>query len=175
MENIATFLSRKLKLKINNGKSAVTRPWERTFLGFSITPGAAKKIRIARKALLRFKRRIGQLTRRTRGISIEQMVTQLAAYLNGWKGYFGFCETPSVLNRLDSWIRRRLRSFLWKQWKRGRRRFAELLKRRVRVDLAAQTAASAHGPWRISPSPALHMALSTSYFISLGLQLVGAR
>ncbi|MBA4391806.1 MAG: group II intron reverse transcriptase/maturase [Syntrophus sp. (in: bacteria)] len=175
MENIATFLSRKLKLRINKTKSAVARPWERTFLGFSVTRGAAKKIRIAEKAVLRFKRRIGQLTRRTRGISIEQMVTQLAAYLNGWKGYFGFCETPSVLNRLDSWIRRRLRSFLWKQWKRGRRRFAELLKRGIRVDLAAQTAGSIHGPWRISSSPALHMALSTSYFISLGLPLLEAR
>jgi RNA-directed DNA polymerase len=175
MENIATFLSRKLKLRINKTKSAVARPWERTFLGFSFTRGKEKKIRMAEKTILRFKRRIRQLTRRTRGISIEQMVTQLVSYLNGWKGYFGFCETPSVLNRLDSWIRRRLRSFLWKQWKRGRRRFTELSKRGIRVDLAAQTAGSIHGPWRISSSPALHMALPKTYFISLGLPLLEAR
>jgi RNA-directed DNA polymerase len=175
MENIATFLSCKLKLRINKTKSAVARPWERTFLGFSFTRGAEKKIRIAEKTVLRFKRRIRQLTQRIRGISIEQMVAQLVVYLNGWKGYFGFCETPSVLHRLDSWIRRRLRSFLWKQWKRGRRRFIELSKRGIRVDLAAQTAGSTHGPWRISSSPALHMALPNSYFISLGLPLLEGR
>ncbi|MGD9579564.1 MAG: group II intron reverse transcriptase/maturase [Syntrophorhabdus sp.] len=175
MESITAFLSRKLKLRINTTKSAVARPWERTFLGFSFTRGKEKKIRIAEKVLFRFKRRIRQLTRRTRGIGIEQMVTQLAVYLNGWKGYFGFCETPSVLNRLDSWIRRRLRSVLWKQWKRGRKRFYELRKRGIRVDLAAQTAGSTHGPWRISSSPALHIALSNSYFVSLGLPLLETR
>ena len=107
--------------------------------------------------------------------SIEQMVEQLTGYLNGWKGYFGHCETPSILNKLDSWIRRRLRSFLWKQWKRGKRRFDELTKRGIRDDLAAQTAGSTHGPWRISSSPALHMALSNSYFASLGLPTLEAR
>jgi len=106
--------------------------------------------------------------------SIEQMVEQLTGYLNGWKGYFGHCETPSILNKLDSWIRRRLRSFLWKQWKRGKRRFDELTERGIPDDLAAQTAGSTHGPWRISSSPALHMALSNSYFASLGLPTLEA-
>jgi RNA-directed DNA polymerase len=110
-----------------------------------------------------------KFTQRTRGISIEQMVEQLSGYLNGWKGYFGYCETPSVLNKFDSWIRRRLRSFQWKQGKRGKRRFAELMKQRIRGNPAAQNAGSSCGPWRISSSPALHMALSKSYFASLGL------
>ena len=103
-------------------------------------------------------------TRRTRGASLEQIVKDLSRYLIGWRGYFGFCETPSVLRALDQWIRRRLRSIVWKQWKRGRTRYAELLRRDVRCDLAAQTAGSAHGPWRISNSPALAIALPNAYF-----------
>ncbi len=125
MESITRFISVRLKLKINHAKSAVARPWERTFLGFSFTRGL-KKIRIAPSSLNRFEDRIRELTQRTRGTSIEQMVQELTGYLNGWRGYFGHCETPSILNKLDSWIRRRLRSFLWKQWKRGKRRFHEL-------------------------------------------------
>jgi hypothetical protein len=95
--------------------------------------------------------------KRRRGAS---SVEELSRYLIGWRGYFGFCETPSVLRALDQWIRRRLRSIVWKQWKRGRTRFAELRRRGVAYDLAAQTAGSAHGPWRISNSPALAIALS---------------
>jgi RNA-directed DNA polymerase len=174
MESITRFISHRLKLKINHAKSAVARPWKRTFLGFSFTQ-SLKKIRIAQSSLSRFEDHVRKVTRRTRGISIEQMVEQLAGYLIGWKGYFGHCETPSLLNKLDSWIRRRLRSFLWKQWKRGKRRFHELTERGIRDDLAAQTAGSTHGPWRISLSPALHMALSNSYFTSLGLPKLEAQ
>ena len=83
------------------------------------------------------------------------MAKELAPYLRGWIGYFGKCETPSVLQSLEEWIRRRLRSAIWKQWKRGTVRFAELRKRGVGTDLAAQTAGSAHGPWRLANSPAL--------------------
>ena len=87
----------------------------------------------------------------------------------GWRGYFGFCETPSILRDLDTWIRRRLRSFLWKQWRRGRTRFKELRSRGIGKALAAETAGSAHGPWRLSKSPAVHMALPNAFFDSLGL------
>ena len=78
------------------------------------------KRRIAAKAIARFKQRVRELTRRTRGIGIETMVAQLSRYLTGWRGYFGFCQTPSVLRKLEEWLRRRLRSVVWKQWKRGR-------------------------------------------------------
>ena len=100
---------------------------------------------------------------------METMVAQLTRYLTGWRGYFGFCQTPSVLRKLEEWLRRRLRSFVWKQWKRGTVRFAELRKRGVGKDLAAQTAGSAHGPWRLSNSPAMTIALPNAYFVSLGL------
>jgi RNA-directed DNA polymerase len=169
MTSVTLFLTRRLKLKINEAKSAVTRPMERKFLGFSFSNNREPKRRIAPKALLRCKQKIRELTRRTRGISVEQMTKELTAYLRGWKSYFGFCQTPSVLKTLDEWIRRRLRSTIWKQWKRGTVRFRELRHQGVGTALAAQTAGSACGPWRVANSPALHLALPTAYFDSLGL------
>jgi RNA-directed DNA polymerase len=109
----------RLKLRINTAKSAVAPPSQRKFLGFSFTGGATPRRRIAPQAIARFKERVRQATRRTRGASLEQIVKDLSRYLIGWRGYFDFCETPSVLRALDQWIRRRLRSIVWKQWKRG--------------------------------------------------------
>jgi RNA-directed DNA polymerase len=153
-----------------SAKSAVARPADRKFLGFSFTRAHEPKRRIAVKALVRFKRKVRELTGRTRGISIEQMTKELTSYLRGWQGYFGFCETSSVLERLDQWIRQRLRSVIWKQWKRGRVRFAKMgptgLESR---DLAAQTAGSSHGPWRIANSPAMKYAFPNAHFDLLGL------
>ncbi|MFO1043593.1 MAG: group II intron reverse transcriptase/maturase [Planctomycetaceae bacterium] len=169
MASVTRFLTTRLKLKVNETKSAVARPWERKFLGFSFTNHRKPKRRIAPKALERFKEKIRELTRRTRGVSLEQMVINLSRYLQGWRGYFGACETPSVLRDLDSWVHRRLRAFIWKQWRRGRNKFAELRKRNVSRDLAAQTAGSCHGPWRISKSPALHIAFPTDFLMSLGI------
>jgi RNA-directed DNA polymerase len=169
MRSIKQFITKQLKLKVNEQKSAVARPGERKFLGFSFTWQREPKRRIAPKAIARFKQRVRELTRRTRGVSVETMVEQLGRYLTGWRGYFGFCQTPSVMQRLDQWLRRRLRSVVWKQWKYARVRFAELRKRGLSKDLAAQTAGSAHGPWRLSNSPALAIALPNAFFVSLGL------
>ena len=176
MESTTRFITAKLKLKGNQQKSAVARPWERKFLGFSFTNAGIPKRRIAPKAVDRFKGRVRELTRRTRGVSTERMAQELSRYLRGWIGYFGKCETPSVLEDLERWFRRRLRSAIWKQWKRGSARFAELRKRGVGKDLAAQTAGSAHGPWRLAASPALSFALPNAYFDSLGIpRLTGGR
>jgi len=170
MTNVTRFLTRRLRLKVNEAKSAVARPVERKFLGFSFSHNKEPKRRIAPKALLRCKQKIRELTRRTRGISLGQMLKELTAYLRGWKGYFGFCQTPSLLQQLDKWIRHRLRSMIWKQWKRGKqRRYGQLRQRGVGTVLAAQTAGSPHGPWRVANSPALSIALPLSYFDSLGL------
>jgi len=169
MEGVKRFLTRKLRLKVNESKSAVARPKDRKFLGFSFTSGEVVRRRIAPKAILRFKERIRELTRRTRGISIERMIEELRGYLIGWRGYFGFCETPSILKELEGWTRRRLRSVIWKQWKRGPVRFKELRSRGIGIALAAKTAGSAHGPWRLSNSPALARALPNAFFNSLGL------
>jgi RNA-directed DNA polymerase len=175
MEGITRFIEKKLKLKVNKSKSAVARPRDRKFLGFSFTSNRKPRRRIAPKALERLKKRVRELTRRTRGVSIEKMVAQLSRYLKGWLGYFAICETPVVLERLWSWIRRRLRCVVWKQWKRGRTRFAELRRRGVCRVLAARTAGSAHGPYRLSNSPALAIALPNGYFRSLGLPKLEVR
>ncbi|MDI9700301.1 group II intron reverse transcriptase/maturase [Burkholderia cenocepacia] len=173
MLGLKAFLTSKLKLKINEAKSAVAQPHTRKFLGFTFTVHAQARRRIAPKALERFRERIRELTQRTRGISVDQMIGELKRYLTGWRGYYGFCETPYVLHKLDEWIRRRLRCFFWKQWRRGRTRFGELVARGVNRNLAAQTAGSPHGVWRLSCSPALNKALSNRYFLSLGLPSVG--
>jgi RNA-directed DNA polymerase len=152
-------------LRVNKAKSAVARPRVRKFLVFSFMGGS----RIAPQAVRRFKARVRELTRRTCGKSPEQIVKELASSLIGWRGYFGFCETPTVLRELDQWIRRRLRAIAWKQWKRGRNRYTQLRRRGVGRNLAACTAGSPHGPWRLSDSPALSIALSNAILTSLGL------
>lgn len=174
MQGISDFITRKLKLKVNAAKSAVDRPGRRKFLGFSFTGGKSPKRRIAPKAIQRFKKRVRELTKRTRGVDAKRMVQTLSVYLRGWIGYFGRCQTPSTLDRLDSWIRRRLRAVAWKQWKRGPRRFKELRRRGVGKDLAAQTAGSVHNVWRISRSPALSIALPNRLWERLGLPKLSA-
>jgi len=175
MKSITRFITTKLKLRVNEQKSAVARPWERKFLGFSFTSAGIPKRRIAPKAVDRFKERVRELTSRTKGVSIERMAEELTRYLRGWIGYFGRCETPSVLEGLEQWLRRRLRSAIWKQWKRGSVRFAELRKRGVGKDLAAQTAGSAHGPWRLAKSPAISFALPNAYFDGLRIPRLTVR
>src|SRR5246500_1330421 len=172
LAGIEKFLEKRLKLKINKAKSAVAKPSVRKFLGFSFIGGTAPRRRIASQALARFKAKVRELTRRTRGQSLAQIVKELSVYLIGWRGYFGFCQTPSVLRKLDGWLRRRLRAIAWKHWKCGSTRFAELRRRGVGRDLAAETAGSPHGPWRLANSPALTIAMPVAFFRSLGLASV---
>jgi len=169
MEGVSRFITKELKLKVNGEKSAVGKASERQFLGFSFTGSETPKRRIAPKAIKRFKERVRKLTRRTRSVAMKRMVSDLSVYLRGWIGYFGFCETPSVLRDLDSWVRRRLRCAEWKRWKRGRTRFAELRKRGVGKELAAMMAGSAHGPWHLGRSRTMSIALPNTFFASLGL------
>ena len=175
MAGIEKFLAKRLKLKVNKAKSAVAKPSIRKFLGFSFTGGREPRRRIAPQALARFKARVRELTRRTRGQSLAQIVKQLSVYLIGWRGYFGLCQTPSVLRELDQWTRRRLRAIAWKQWKHGATRFAELRRCGVGRDLAAQTAGSPHGPWRLANSPALTAAMPNRFLGSLGLVSIADR
>ena len=169
MASVEEFLIKHLKLRVNKAKSAVSRPSKRKFLGFSFTNGKQPRRCIAPQSLSRFRSRVRELTRRNRGRSLPQIVKELSVYLIGWRGYFGFCETPLELRDLDKWIRRRHRAIVWKQWKRGSVRFVELRRRGVGRDLAARSAGSPHGPWRLSMSPALTIALSNAFFTSLGL------
>ena len=168
MASVSRFLAGKLRLKVNEAKSAVARPEERKFLGFSIANDGSER-RIAPKALATFKARIRDMTRRTRGISLPQVIEELRPYLIGWRGYFGFCQTPRELTKLEAWIRRRLRMYLWRQWQNGRNRFKELSRRGVPKFRAAVAAGSPTGFWRMSAHPAVQQALRNHYFDSLGL------
>ena len=169
MESITRFITHKLKLQVNEAKSAVARPQERKFLGFSFTAGPQVKRVIAPKALDRFKQRIREITRRAKGVSMETTMEELAPYMRGWRSYFGFCETPEVLIGLTRWVRLRLRAALWRQWKTQRRRRAALIRLGVSERLASNTAGSGHGPWYLAKAKALSVGLSNSYFKSLGL------
>ena len=173
MTSICRFLTARLRLKVNESKSAVAQPEERKFLGFSISNDGSER-RIAPKALDRFKTRLRELTRRTYGASLPELIAQLAPYLIGWRGYFSFCQTPIVLSKLDAWIRRRLRMYLWRQWKNGPNRFKELRQRGVPKFNAAVAAGSPTGFWRMSGHPAIQQALRNHYFDSIGLPRVAA-
>lgn len=150
MESLRRVITTRLRLRVNENKSAVDRPYRRKFLSFSFTSHRKPKRRIAPQAVLRFKKRVRELTRRTRGRNVQDVVHELNTYLNGWRGYFGFCETPSVLEELDAWIRRRMRCYLWKQWRTIRRRRSELRKLGVPPQWCQSLAASNRGAWRIS-------------------------
>src|SRR5712691_1390882 len=169
MESIKSFITKKLKLKVNEKKSAVARPQQRKFLGFSFTDGPEIRRTIAPKAVERFKERIRKITRQAKSVSLETTMATLVPYMRGWRGYFGFCETPYLLIQLTGWVRSRLRAALWRQWKTQRRRRALLIQLGVRGRLADNTAASSHGPWHLAHSKALHVALSNAYFRSRGL------
>src|SRR5450432_2336847 len=168
MESISRFIAQKLKLKVNEAKSAVARPQERKFLGFSFTAGPDIKRTIAPKSLDRFKQRIRDITRRAEGVSIKATMEELARYMLGWRGYFGFCETPEELIALTRWVRLRLRAALWRQWKTPRRRRAALIALGVSGQLR-NMAGSGRGPWHLARSKALSVGLSNAYFRSLGL------
>src|SRR5438552_16319143 len=169
MESVKRFISEKLKLKVNEAKSAVARPQERKFLGFSFTAGPDIKRTIAPKSLERFKQRIRDITRRAKGVSITATMEELAPYMRGWRNYFGFCETPEVLVALTRWVRLRLRAALWRQWKTPRRRRAALIANGVSPWAARNTAGSGRGPWYLARSRALSTGVSNAYFKSLGL------
>src|SRR5215469_8776877 len=168
MTSVSRFLTDKLRLKVNEAKSAVARPSERKFLGFSIANDGSER-RIAPGALAKFKARIREITRRTRGKSLPQIVEELRSYLIGWRSYFGFCQTPRALINLEAWIRRRLRMYLWRQWKNGPKRYKELRRRGIARLLAAVASGSPTGSWRMSGHPAVQQALRNHVFDSLGL------
>jgi RNA-directed DNA polymerase len=165
--SVTKFLEKRLKLKVNEQKSAVDRPWKRRILGFTFTRGKDYRRCVSEKAIDALKAKVRRLTQRTRGYSLVQILDELRSALLGWKAYFGIAEVLSPLKELDKWIRRKLRCYQWKQW--GRAGYRRLRALGVSRELAWNTAKSAHGPWRLSRSPALAYALNHAYFTRLGL------
>jgi RNA-directed DNA polymerase len=175
MESVTKFLEGKLRLKVNRAKSAVGRPVARKFLGLRIVGGAKAIVSIAPKSIDRLKKQVRRLTRRTRGVSFEQVVSDLRRLTDGWVGYFRIARTPSVYQSLDEWIRRRLRCYVWKQWKKPKTRARQLLKRGIGPWLAWGVACNGHGPWKVAGSPAMTQALTNARLASLGYSSLHAR
>jgi len=168
LTSVGRFLKNKLKLKVNEGKSTATKARGAEFLGFSFYGYQPVKVGISRVSLLRAKARIKKLTRRSEGISLAQMIRRLNQYLTGWGAYFSLASHPNLFKVLDTWIRRRLRCFVWKQWKRPKTRLKELRKRGLTGSVAF-AAFSRKGPWRMAGSAALQRAIPNSFFEADGL------
>ena len=172
MASVARFIGDSLRLTVNARKSAVDRPWNRKFLGFTVSRKDAR-LKVADVAIDKLRTQVRALTRRTRGRRLGDVVAELRETLLGWKAYFGVAEVLSPLRDIDKWIRRKLRCYQWKQW--GRAGYRELRRRGVSVREAWHTSKSAHGPWRLSRTPALTLALPARYFASIGLPALAAR
>jgi RNA-directed DNA polymerase len=168
MTSLTRFIEGRLKLQVNAQKSAVARPWQRSFLGFTVTDEPQPQRRIADKAVVRFKDRVRELTRRHRGVSLERMIADLNPLLRGWAGYFGFSQWRELAS-LDGWTRRRLRCVAWVQWKTRGRRYQELRRLKVPERTASAAVFSPKGPWRLSSASALHRAFTNARFRALGL------
>ncbi len=172
MASVTRFIEESLRLTVNTRKSAVDRPWKRSFLGFTVSRTEVR-LKVAEKAIEKLKAEVRELTRRTRGYRLVDVVVELREDLLGWKAYFGVAEVLSPLRDVDKWIRRKLRCYQWKQW--GRAGYRELRRRGVTVREAWNLSKSAHGPWRLSKTPALTLALPARYFSGLGLPSLAAR
>src|ERR1700723_1677375 len=168
MTSLTRFIEGRLKLQVNAQKSAVARPWQRSFLGFTVTDEPQPRRRIADKAVARFKDRVRDLTRRHRGVSLERMIADLNPLLRGWAGYFGFSQWRELAS-LDGWTRRRLRCVVWVQWKTRGNRYRELRRRKVPDKVASAAIFSPKGPWRLSSASAMHRAFSNKRFKDHGL------
>jgi RNA-directed DNA polymerase len=173
MESVTRFVEGKLKLKVNREKSAVDRPWNRKFLGFSFLSDKKATIRLAPQTLSRIKEKVRELTNRSRSVSMESRITKLNQYLVGWIGYYRLASAKGHCEKLDQWIRRRLRMCLWKQWKRVRTRIRELRALRVPEWACFVMANSRRGAWEMSRN--INNALPTSYWEAKGLKSLLSR
>jgi RNA-directed DNA polymerase len=167
--SITKFIHERLKLKVNEQKSAVDYPNRRKFLGFSFTSCEEVRLRIAPKTKIKFKERIREITNRSWGISIEERLRKLNAYLMGWGGYFGIAQTRSIFQELDEWIRRRMRMCLLKQWKRCKTKLTKLTGLGIPKEWAVCIAFSRKQYWRLSNTPQVNKALGLKYWREKGL------
>ncbi|WP_198592010.1 group II intron reverse transcriptase/maturase [Kyrpidia spormannii] len=176
LASIRKFLQERLKLKLNEQKSTVDRPWKLKFLGFSMYKRKAGEIRIrlARQSIDRVKTKIRALTARNQPIAMEERIRRLNTYLGGWIGYFALAETPSTFEEIEGWIRRRLRMCLWKQWKRVRTRYRELRALGLPEWVVHPFANARKGPWRMAHGP-MNRALDNTYWQAQGLMSLTER
>ncbi|WP_019412407.1 group II intron reverse transcriptase/maturase [Paenisporosarcina sp. TG20] len=175
MDSVTSFIEGKLKLKVNLRKSAVDRPWKRKFLGFSFTSHKEPKVRIANESVKRMKNKIREITSRKKPYPMKYRIKKLNQYLVGWCGYYALADTPSVFRNYDSWIRRRLRMCMWKEWKLPKTKVRKLTGLGAPRGKAYEWGNSRKSYWRISKSPILHTTLGNSYWSSQGLKSLSYR
>jgi len=169
LASVTQFLRRRLKLTVNVAKSAVDRPWHRSFLGFSMTVHREPRLRVAPKAVARFTGKLKDVLRRGRGRSIARTVADLAPLVRGWIGYFRLAEAKGIFEELDGWIRRRLRCVLWRQWKRRPTPAKRMMHRGLDEERAWRSAYNGRGPWWNAGARHMHDAFRVSFFANLGL------
>jgi hypothetical protein len=169
MASITSYLSERLKLTVNQTKSAVDRPWKRSFLSYSMTWHHKPRFTVAKKAVARLKANLKTLFRRGRGKNIRTTVEEMTPKLRGWVIYFRYSEVKGIFDELDGWLRRKLRRILWKQWKRPYTRAKNLMRRGLSEATAWRSATNGRGPWWNAGAAHMNKAVPKSYFDKLGL------
>ena len=169
MANLTRFLAQRLKLTVNTAKSAVAAPWERKFLGYSMTWHQAPRLRIAPTSYQRLENRIREVLKSARGRSLSGTITELNRTLRGWAAYFKLTETKRALEELDGWIRHKLRCILWRQWKRPYTRAMNLMKAGLTEERSWRSATNQRGPWWNAGASHMNAAFPKSFFDRLGL------
>jgi RNA-directed DNA polymerase len=175
MQSVSRYVVRKLKLAVNEAKSSVSRPWQVRYLGFRITRiFGATRIGVHEKSLRRFREKVRAITARDRGRSVEGLVRELNEYIRGWWAYFRTGSSQNLTRPLNDWILRRLRAYVWTQWRLPRTKVRNLLARGVHPNWARALGNTRKGPWRISKQSPVMAALPERYFTQkLGLMLLG--
>ena len=169
MKSVTEFLTRRLRLKVNVEKSAVARPWERKFLGYSTTWHKQPRLKVAPESLRRLKAKVRTIFREGRGRSLSQVIKELNQLLRGWMNYFRLAEVKGIFEELDGWLRRKLRCLLWRQWKRPFTRAKNLLKRGLEKARALKSAMNGRGAWWNAGASHMNEAFPKSYFDRSGL------
>lgn len=169
LESIKKFLQRRLKLKVNEEKSAVGRVWERKFLGYSMTWHKEPKLKVSKESVKRLKAKVRAITKRSRGRSLSQIIKELNPLLRGWMQYFRHSQVKGIFEELDQWLRRKLRCVKWKQWKRPRTRMKELMKLGLTKQRACKSANNGHGAWYNAGASHMNEAMPKRKFDSMGL------
>lgn len=169
MASLSRFLERRLRLKVNRDKSAVARPWKRKFLGYSVTTHLKPRLKVAIESEKRLKNKLKPLLRRGRGRNLGCVVEELVPILRGWVAYFRMAEVKVTFERLDQWLRRKLRCILWRQWKKPRTRRKKLTALGLDPEHAAVCAYNGHGPWWNAGAAHMHLAVPTRMLRKMGL------
>jgi RNA-directed DNA polymerase len=168
-ESVTAFLAKRLRLKVNEEKSAVDRPWKRKFLGYTLTAEGEPRLKVAPESEARLKAKLKDIFRRGRGRSLKRVIEEMKLVLVGWMNYFSLARVRNVFERLDEWIRRRLRVILWRQWKRSFTRAKRLMARGLPEEQAWKSACNGRGPWWNAGAPHMNLAFPKALFDRLGL------